>query len=532
MANESPPTKLISKFTHIFRESAEGEAAFSSAPEESETAPAALNFKQQLERKAHNDAIRVKELQQLRAIIRQNAGLPPAADSQSSALSSRLPITRAAPLVRPALPDLSGPGTTDLSQWWGAPAEPAPKPRSQVAETPKFDEDMDLDFVNMLSNEATPDQFSATEKGPKLELESVHEPVRGQEPEPEPELLFDPVDACLEQAALLYAQGDFSAAAGALSEMLQDSGLSGDAAELLIFSLLDVYRCSGQQESFDALALDYANRYGRSPGEWYCVPDLVASSELEQPKQQNASRTDSPESYWNCPAILDAQALAACVVHNPSSTNICRINWENLQSIESEIAPNFANQIENWQKQAIELHWSRTDVLLGALDICKNTNITAVDAQWWLIHLNLLSLLQQREEFEEIALAYCMRFEYSAPEYKPQTNKILQIQVPKQSEPAGLNHYAKAELRGNILGDAGSTIHSLEATCQSVKYITISCAQLGRVEDSAAEALLIWATKTQAKGCEIRFTHLPRMVLIRMNKLGIQKVAKLTSGAH
>jgi hypothetical protein len=52
------------------------------------------------------------------------------------------------------------------------------------------------------------------------------------------------------------------------------------------------------------------------------------------------------------------------------------------------------------------------------------------------------------------------------------------------------------------------------------------------VDFNAASALLNWAVNSDARGCQVQFIHLPRLVLVFFEMLGMHKVASLSSGSH
>jgi hypothetical protein len=52
------------------------------------------------------------------------------------------------------------------------------------------------------------------------------------------------------------------------------------------------------------------------------------------------------------------------------------------------------------------------------------------------------------------------------------------------------------------------------------------------VDFNAASAILNWAASSDARGCQVQFVCLPRLVLVFFEMLGMHKVASLSSGAN
>jgi ABC-type transporter Mla MlaB component len=300
----------------------------------------------------------------------------------------------------------------------------------------------------------------------------------------------------------------------------------------------------GQQDRFDALALDYANRFGRSPAEWFSVPELVEPTRASADAQ---SAGHAPgDKYWSCPAILDAAALADAIARHADRQADSYINWQPLQHIDSSIAPAFAGQLNAWCGQSITLHWLGTDGLLAALQMCKVGGNPAADAAWWLIHLDMLCLLQERERFEEMALSYCTGFELSPPDWRPVACTLVQDDAFASSLALGAgphsvhpdhaatsqNPYASYALSGNLTGHPTQTLTELAHEAATAAELTVSCQRLGRVDAEAACALMNWAAQCRTSGCAVRFVHLPRLVMVFFELIGMQQVARLSIGAH
>jgi ABC-type transporter Mla MlaB component len=349
------------------------------------------------------------------------------------------------------------------------------------------------------------------------------------------EVALTALETRLRDAALHYAEGEFGEAQKLLEDMLNDVSLEPEEAETLTFALFDVYRCTGQQDRFDLLALDYANRFGRSSGEWFSLAEHVV------PVGHKISEQESSFSEL----ILDRQSLADCISRSPANATRSFINWEALQHIDYAIAPLLARQLKVWCDHPVELHWSGMDALVAAVQMCKVSGDASRDAAWWLIHLDLLCLQNQAEAYEDMAMDYCVAFEVSPPSWQPAKSKLAidgdfaasdfaSTSASRDTEevPCIESPYATCELKGNLTGEARRALRALRAASGTVGQITVSCSRLGRVDFNAASALLNWAVSSEDKGCQIQFTNLPRLVLVFFEMLGMHKVARLSSSTR
>jgi len=548
MVTRSPTTNLLSKFSQLFSKSGPdgADSELSSADQSEAERRAALKQAQKYKKRA--DAIRAKELSQLRSIIRSNSGMRPGGRSERRAATPSQ--AEVGEKQRAILEKIDG-AEAHLTQWWGtgsaplsgakssrpaalspspAPRAPTPAPSKSIPPPPAItDDEMELDFTDMVSLREDVDY----EPDPAYGADSISPP--------QPDL--SPLESCLRDAAQHHAQGDFDVAHELLSAMLEEPGLDRAAVELLIFSLFDIYRCSGQQEPFEALALDYASRTGRSPGEWFSIADLTSASEKRHLANQSLEDERAHQTFWRCPSVLDSAALADLEAHFPAGSRVISINWLPLQQVDQAIAPTFAQQMAVWSESPVELQWIGTEVLMQSLQIRRLSSYAANSPPWWQVQFGLLCITQQPQAFEDLAMEYCVAFEMSPPSWKKPACKWLQADdvaaptdfvatLPGAGADAyerGTVDYAALELSGNLVGNHPPALWALAQAARSVVQISVSCARLGRVDPQAAVALRDWLVDCRMRGCVLRLTHLPRLVLVYFQNEGIDEWADLSA---
>ncbi|RFO98792.1 hypothetical protein DIC66_02640 [Rhodoferax lacus] len=530
MVTKSPTTSLLNKFTDLFRKPDSDEADSENSMRSDVPANSEESIRLLLKSKRRNDAMRVYELNQLRTIIRSGLGykppreleitLAPASQARSSGMGS---------LERTSILSKIDGAEAHLEQWWGSGSSHAPLTgQTQATDSAAVpldasDDDLDLDFTGMQAISEDDEQTPY--------------PASGPAPFADDGIALTPIQVGLRDAALLYAEGEFSAAVTTLSGLLATTEIDDSDTELLTFSLLDVYRCSGKQDRFDALALDYASRFGRSPAEWFSLSEEGAPGATEEQPIQ---------AFWKCPAILDTWALADCIAHHPAASQVCSINWLPLQHIDAATATALAKLIQTWCQNPIELHWLGIDSLMAALKMCRSGGDAASNEAWWLIQLDMLCILQQPQVFEELALEYCVAYEVSPPSWKTVACKLVYADdVPQAPEfvstmpsgtydsgPQSVPAYALYELKGNVTGENPKPLRELRAVSRSTGHITVSCSRLGRIDISAAGSLYSWAQECQARSCAVSFIYLPRLVQVYFHMLGMDQLASLSAGSH
>jgi ABC-type transporter Mla MlaB component len=82
-------------------------------------------------------------------------------------------------------------------------------------------------------------------------------------------------------------------------------------------------------------------------------------------------------------------------------------------------------------------------------------------------------------------------------------------------------------LCGELRGDAPDTLAALARPLPAGGRVAVSCAQLVRVDFSAAGSLLTWAMARQQAGGTVRFDDVPHLVAAFFHIIGIDEHAEL-----
>jgi hypothetical protein len=180
---------------------------------------------------------------------------------------------------------------------------------------------------------------------------------------------------------------------------------------------------------------------------------------------------------------------------------------------------------------------------------------SSVAPAWWLVRLNALRVVQLYDDFENVALDYCITYEVSPPAWEP-------AKCHYENTTGGQMHTAPApvltpsvasavatdlpdgvpppvpagamELKGQILGDALDALeghlragHDALPVYPSGETLLVYCRHLERVDFSAAGSILNWAALRQSEGCKVQFREVNRMVAAFFNVIGINEHARV-----
>lgn len=360
-------------------------------------------------------------------------------------------------------------------------------------------------------------------------------------------------DADLQDAAIRFAEGDYTGAESALISLMQASSASPESAQRCALALFDMYRATGQETSFDVVAIEYAQRYGLSAPEWYSIPDLLdrKASVFQVPQAVPASGAAA----WICPTVLDAVGMRNLQLSLAGKGANKPLNWGGLQGIAADALPPLRALFADWCVKVVELQFVGVDALLRQLDAATPIEVRDTDPEWWLLRMDVLCVLRKQEAFDGAALDYCVTYEVSPPSWKnprcsctydtPEAqasaiggfdatafgspnSMFSDAQASTFADSAMNSDIARVELTGEVLGDAVDLLDPASSGMLGPQYVLVSCARVIRVDFSAAGSILNWVAMRESQGCEVQFCDVSRLVAVFFKVIGIDAHARIT----
>ena len=327
-------------------------------------------------------------------------------------------------------------------------------------------------------------------------------------------------DPELEEAAIRFANGDDAGAEAGLMEVLAPTGTRSNHDETWL-TLFDLYRANGQLDRYEAAAIEFAGRFARSAPQWVSLPDAVSRMNAPPagtppPNQQIAD--------WSSPASFGTQTLAALNAALAKAPQPWRLNWNKLSTIEEVALEGLAKLFTQWAAQPVQLRFIGAGNLENVLRNGTPSGDKTANPAWWRLRMEMLRVTHQPDEFELVALDYCVTYEVSPPswesartEFKPLQNDGSYISghtiigdafhdsmatgamtMVGDSQIPQISNISTVELAGQILGDAAEALATLDAKLAGADIMIISCDRLIRIDFSAAGTLLNWVTARHA----------------------------------
>ena len=575
MATKDNPTGLLSKVAKFVRNPMTNWADLDSQPAPADSGYSKQALKEMIERKRQNDFVRKREFDQLRKLRSRDPGARAESAGRPSFFQTSIPSNIGERAV--TLKKIDEIEAQMSKQWWRGKSGEATEPMPDVAITPSMLPENGGDFAvtqpgfnaampnaanaprNVANNgfaptDVSPHPGAAGAAGRALANQSPSDGSGGGFSTSKlfaVELSDDHADPDLEEAAIRFANGDDQGAEAGLLEALQSGNGLPEQAEVWTAALFDLYRATGQQGKFDRIALDFAERFGRSAPAW-----ISMSAEVHAAKPQRAHNSDAgalaDTPVWASPARLDLTAMGTLHLALASAPLPWYLNWDRLKEIEPNALHSLGQIFANWCSQRVRLRFDGVDVLSNLLLDHAPSGNNSVNPTWWRIRMDLFRIIRRQDEFELLALDYCVTYEVSPPawqdarcEYVPdKTGRDGVHTMPGALAPAagpsvsGQAHAAAirpqeaplvvVELAGEIAGDAAEALLRLEAgRHQASGRLVISCARLIRVDFSAAGSILNWVAGREEEGCSVQFREVHRLVAAFFNVIGINEHARV-----
>ena len=224
-------------------------------------------------------------------------------------------------------------------------------------------------------------------------------------------------DPELEEAAIRFANGDDSGAEEVLLAALEADNVPPDSTDGWVAALFDLYRATGQQDSFDRVAIECAQRFGRSAPAWFSTPALLGCK-AAKPSVDPKIVKYRPLGIWDCPAELDLTALKTLTSSLSSAPAPWSLNWRSFKRCTPEAAKALAALFADWCSQPVQLHFYGADVLEKTLHSFTPAGDESVAPFWWQLRLDALRILRLQDAFELAALDFCVTYEVSPPPWK------------------------------------------------------------------------------------------------------------------
>jgi anti-anti-sigma regulatory factor len=378
----------------------------------------------------------------------------------------------------PPTPSENTPADTPVPS--GASAKPSTTPAPKLA----IEDPSSLDFSDFVFSESSPEFHTEAE--------------------------IDPVDAEAQEAAILYANGQDEIVRTLLENAVRIHHFG--PGERLWMMLFDLYKLTGQKAAFEALEIDYAQSFEKSPPGWRDkssgqakTKEVLAGSFLLR-----GTLTDDNNAAFD--------AIRQALEKNPR----LRLDLSKVSRLDAGGCTRLLSVLQQARKARREIELLGRDTLQALLEKCVESG-RAEDRECWLLLLELCQLQGQYERFEDLAINYAVTFEVSPPSWEAKRIAAPEPVLQRASNGAGDEVDADAYgLHGDI---KASRFGDLSAYAGVHDPVIIDCVALKRIDFISAGALLNVLTTVRRNGKQIVFRHPNHLVAELFGVVGLKTVA-------
>lgn len=335
-------------------------------------------------------------------------------------------------------------------------------------------------------------------------------------------------DPDLEEPAILFANGDVDGAEQGMLELIDRRDVPAQLPVWL--ALLDLHRAADRPLQFDKAGIEFAARFGRSAPQWFAMPQQRTAPVVSMPGAAAGRGW-----RWSAPAQITPSAVTALKASQAKASSPWSLDWAAVAGIDDAAATPLEALLQQWAGSQGVFVLLNADRLLALLGTLAPSGDSSVDTLWWRLRMAVLRLMNRQDDFELVALDYCVTYEVSPPSWVDPVCQCLTQAVETEGADAPLSAGVAATadavrfaLAGTIEGDASTWLDPVQEGASLGEPVFIDCTQLVRMDFAAAGSVLNWAAHMQSLGHVLQFGQLHQLVAVFFNVIGIQEHAQVT----
>lgn len=326
-------------------------------------------------------------------------------------------------------------------------------------------------------------------------------------------------ETALEEAAIRFAENDDAQAEALLLKALSPDGAQADHDETWR-ALLDFYRATGDAEKFAAASMRYAQRFRRPGPEWVSLRALARS---------NHSAGADTAIDWYCPARLGREGLLELTQALTRAGAVWSLDWRALRGIDADAVAPLGTLLGHWADSPVQLRFAGAERLVAVLAEATPLTVRETDLAWWQLYLAVLRVMHLPDDFELVALNYCITYEALPPPWQEPAGSYAVVEAAAGARAVGLQLQPDSgdagpgpvQLSGELAGESPHLWQRLDADLADAREPVISCAALVRLDFAATAGLLNWVAARDAQGQRVEFVDVHRLLTAFFSVVGI-----------
>jgi anti-anti-sigma regulatory factor len=315
--------------------------------------------------------------------------------------------------------------------------------------------------------------------------------------------------AVVEEAAILFANAQEKAALSVLKKAAGDKD-TGKTARQVWLMLFDLYEHLGMRAEHDALSLEFAAKFERSPPTWTERAEIAAS----MPAMGGGA--------VGFGSALDAGAAVRIEQVNQIAAVVQSLSFDlsKLAAIDATGCGLLLQCLQKLRRAGKSVAFSGEASLLGLLGANAQSGDKTVDQAFWLLLLEVYQTLGRQDAYEEAALNFAITYELSPPAWE--------APPPASRQAAAAPRTPQAEqmlrLSGEITGADEVTLKTILDYAADSNLVLIDFSAVSRVDFVSAGQLLNTFSKLHQAGKSVKIRGANELILALFGVMGVQAV--------
>ncbi len=318
----------------------------------------------------------------------------------------------------------------------------------------------------------------------------------------------------VQEASEHFAQDRAHMAQSLLEQAVGEGGKQQNSIPTWL-AFFDLYRATDQLGLFEALALDYSIRFGRSPPQWVSIVQQATLAGYERDPVPTNQAMD-----WTAAQALtkdDLVELEQVVGVAAKGSRHITINW-------AACAP--SNPVQ-WRLLQVALDYLASQqvycAVRGITELTQTFDLTVKESV--LAKLALARCQNLAQLYEDLAIDYSLQFEISPPDWVPPVCRFELDSGASHRMQLVAQGALPAELFGSLDGESAAR---MLATITPAQGLVIRCDRLVRCDQVAVGVIKRFAQAAKAQAMEIEFQGVHRMVAAYFMKNDLYTYARVT----
>lgn len=320
----------------------------------------------------------------------------------------------------------------------------------------------------------------------------------------------DPLESDVEQVAVLFANAQDDMVKALLENAVHVHHYG--PGERLWLMLFDFYRHKSLQAPFEALSLEYAKSFEKSPPAWREAEAKPVAKAVTVPSGtvifKGSITGENDEAF---------AALEQAVGKNPK----LRVELSRVKSVDGLGAERMLGVLMFAAKKKHDVELVGRDALAALLESRIEVG-RPEDSGCWLLLLELYQLMGKQEPFEDVAINYAVTFEMSPPSWEPR-------RVAAAESPSVLAAVAVDEDEDDAFAPKGdlkaARFPDLPKYAETHDPVVLDFSGVTRIDFVSAGTLVNLLTPAKRLGKKIIIRHPNALVAELLGVVGLKSVA-------